>query len=175
MSVSTFVEFRDGRYVPFMQDVRGGKDGKSPVGTVHSTAAEVGEAGGGTVTISHRMQREQFGFRSLIVPTLIVASDNLSTAEAIRLSYLTAGNRRVAQDSNQIKLAVAGQAGNFAQFEPAGILLESDVLADTSVLQFIWSTNTDTKLYFTRVFAAVFDAELIEAQGAISDFLAGVR
>lgn len=175
MSISTSVAFADGRYTPFMQKVRGGEDGRSPVGTISSSAIDTGEAGGGTVTIAHSLQRIVFGFRAIIAPTLIVASDTLASAEAIRLTFLTAGNRRVEQDLNQIQLAIAGQGGNFAQFQEGGIILESDLLTETNVLQFVWSTNTDTKLYFTRIFASVFDAELIAARGSVSEFLAGVR
>ncbi len=175
MALETFVSLGNALYVPFLQDVRGGKEGKAPVGTVSAHHTDTGDASGGTMTLTFQMERIQFGFRSIIVPTLLVTSDNLSTAEAVRLQYRNAGNRRIGEDYNQASLSVAGSAGNFAKFDESGLILENDVIGVTSALSFIWSTNTNTIVYFARVFAAVFDAEVIEAQGNISDFLAGVR
>ncbi len=175
MAVTGSVNLDDGIYVPFMQEVRGGHDGKSPVGTVHQTLQLVGAAGGGTVVQTWNIRRIMFGFRAIIAPTLIVTEDTLSTAEAVKLGFALTANRRLAVTTDQAALAIAAQGGNYAKFEESGILLESDTLTQQAALFFTWSTNTDTKLYQARMFAAVFDAELIEAQGSISDFLAGVR
>lgn len=175
MSISSSVAIGDGLFVPFFQDVRGGKEGKSPVGTVNVDLSDVGEAGGGTVTLSLTMTREIFGFRAIVAPTLIVAADTLATAEAIRMQATFTGNRRLGNHMEQAVLALAAQGQNVAKFEESGLVFESDLLDETTILSFVWSTNTDTKIYNFRLFGAVFDAEIIEAEGSISDFLAGVR
>ncbi len=76
---------------------------------------------------------------------------------------------------DQATLAIASQGNNVAKFDESGMIFESDILAESDVITFIWSTNENTKAYQTNVFASVFDAELIEAQGSVSDFLAGIR
>ncbi len=174
MSISIDVDIADGVYTPFFQDVRGGPDGKSPVGTVSVEAVDIGESGGGTVTQNFFMQRIMFGFRAILAPTLITAEDDLATAEAIRLVWRIT-NRRLVQSMTQAALAIAGAGGNFAKFDESGLILESDVVASQNFLAFTWSTNTLAKVYRSFLFASVFDAEVIEAQGSISDFLAGVR
>ncbi len=175
MAISATVSIGDGQFTPFFQDVRGGKEGTSPVGTVSQTLSDTGDGSGGTVTLIYTMARLPFGFRAIIVPTYVVALDTLGTAEAIRMNFTAVGNRRLTNSFDQITLAIAGQGQNQAKFDEAGIVIESDLLAETQVLSFIWSTNTNAVVYSARLFAAVFDAEVIEAQGSISDFLAGVR
>lgn len=175
MSVTASFDLNEALYVPFMQDVRGGPDGKSPVGTLASIGTDTGDVSGGTVNIKLLMTRMMFGFRAVLAPTLLMSSDNLASPEAVNLKYQSSGNRRVNLSIDQAELAIAAFGGNFAHFEESGIVLESDLLVATSVLEFIWSTNTDGKVYSARGFFAVFDLELIEAQGSISDFLAGIR
>lgn len=175
MVVVSNVAFRDGLYIPFFQQVRGGADGKSPVGTVHSTNTATGDVSGGAINLRHQLSRLSFGFRALIAPTLIVTIDNLASPEVVNLNFVQEANRRTSIDMVQAALAVAGQQGNAAKFEESGILLEHDNIGLGDSVALIWSTNTDGKVYISNVFAAVFDAELIEANGSVSDFLAGVR
>lgn len=174
MSVSTSEELSQGLFTPFFQEVRGGHDGKSPVGTVHVNISDVGEAGGGTVSLNLFMSRLTFGFRAIIAPTLIVTADNLAAAEAVRLGFAI-GNLRLGVGLFEAELAVASEGGNRARFEPSGFVLQHDEVSSDVVMSVVWSTNTDTKVYDVDMFAAVFDAEVIEKHGSISDFLAGVR
>ncbi len=174
MSILVTVSFADGVYTPFFQDVRGGADGKSPVGTVHMNTADVGDGSGGIVTATYTMDRIVYGFRALIVPTQIVSFDNLATPEVVKLQYQS-NNRRMITSADQASLAVAAQSGNVAKFDESGILLENEEAFERAVISLVWSTNTNTIVYQTKIFAAVFDAEVIEAQGSVSDFLAGVR
>ncbi len=175
MAVSSSVGLESGIYVPFFQDVRGGKEGRSPVGTLAQTLREVGDGSGGTVVAGFSMQRITFGFRAIIAPTLLASSDNLATPEAVRLQFAASGNRRLGTSIDQAVVALAAPDKNVAQFDVSGLVLESDLLSETVVINFIWSTNTNLKEYDINIFASVFDAEIIEAQGSISDFLAGVR
>lgn len=176
MSISNNVEMGDGIYVPFFQKVRGGERGTSPVGTVKAAVTDTGDMSGGTVTIGLVMRKLTFGFRALIVPTFICAIDNLAAAEAVRLVF-SEGNRRIGDaavlEEGLLSVAVSGQ--NVAKFDPAGILWEKLDEGAATVVQAIWSTNTNTIVYNLRIVAAVFDAEVIEKKGSISDFLAGVR
>jgi len=174
MAVSNTETIESGIYTPYFQRKRGGEGGQSPVGSVYKSLAVVGAAGGGGVTLNFSMGRLTFGFRAIIVPTLIVTEDTLATAEVVKLNYVS-NNRRINVSTDWVTLAIAGPSGNFAKFEDSGLILEREPLAAAGVLGVDWSTNTDTKSYAARMFAAVFDAELIEKEGSVSDFLAGVR
>ncbi len=174
LSVSAIVAFGDSQYNDFHQKFRGGQNGMSPVGTLHATATATGDGTGGNVLLLLQMKRVEFGFRAVFVPTLLVTEDDLATPEAVRLQF-SSGNKRLSSDMNQAALAVASSVFNVAQFDESGLLLESDVLTAVTVMAFVWSTNTNLKVYTANVFAAVFDMELIEKYGSVSDFLAGVR
>ncbi len=175
MSVAADIAINVGLFTPFMQDVRGGAEGKSPVGTLHIDQNVTGDGSGGIAQITMSATRIMFGFRAILAPTLIQAFDDLATPEEVRLQFGVTGNRRIGQGYEDARLAIAASGGNFTQFQPSGIIIESDTIAALNVLSWTWSTNTNAKVYRGRMFASVFDAELIEAQGSISDFLAGVR
>lgn len=175
MAVSASVDLAEARYRDFFQEIRGGHDGRSPVGTLHAQATVTGAAGGGSVVHTYTGQRIMYGFRAILAPTLILADDNQASPTTIRLAFSEVANNRLAGQMDQVQLAVAGNGGNFAKFDESGIIVQSDVIATGASLIFVWSTNTDTKVYNSGIFFSVFDAELIEKHGSVSDFLAGVR
>lgn len=175
MSVTATVQIGDGLFKPLHQLVRGGSDGKSPVGTVHVLGQAVGDSGGGTAQILMQMRRIEFGMRCIFAPVLISVDDDLASPEAVRLAFSASANIRTTSTVDQSALTLASQGGNHAKFPPEGFLFESDTIATATLLQFIWSTNSDGKVYRAHLIMSVFDAELIEAQGSVSDFLAGVR
>lgn len=174
MSVANSVDIGEGLFVPFMQEVRGGAGRSSPVGTLASEVAVTGDSSGGSAIVYFTMSRESFGFRAIVVPTFVSTIDTLGSPEGIR-GIFSAGNRRVLQAIEEVKVAIAGSGQNVAKFDAVGVVLEAEEVAPVTVMQYLWSTNTNLKYYNARVFSAVFDAEIIAREGSVSDFLAGVR
>lgn len=175
MAVTSTSGVSQGHFHLLHSKVRGGPEGTSPVGTLSLVKRTAGAAGGGTATVIFTQREIEFGFRCILVPTLITTFDNLAAAEVVNLIYLSTSKRMGATDVSQAVLAIAASGGNIARFVPDGVLFEVETKTAQEILQCVWSTNTDGKVYDIRAFFSVFDAELIEKHGSVSDFLAGVR
>lgn len=173
MAVDTTVAVENGLYVPFHQKSRG--DGYTPVGTLFVDGTATGAAGGGTVSLAISMRAQEFGFRLAWVITNLSISDNLSTAEAVEMSYQAGGNRRIngAIVFSAFPVDVGGQ--NAVLVEPGAVPIEGVNQTQGDVLKALWATNTDTKLYHMHAFGPVYDLELIALIGRVPDLLAGIR
>ncbi len=173
MAVTSTHSLAEGLYIPFSQSVRGGPDGRSPVGTVNHQAADIGDGSGGTVILIMTMDPVMFGFRALVAPTFLSSRDTLATPEAVRVRYQASG-RRLSLSLDQMIVPVAGSGGSHGEYPAKGVVMEASGVA-SQALTWTWSTNTNTIVYEGHVFASVFDAEVIEKYGSISEFLAGTR
>jgi len=176
MSVTGTAAVRDGIYQPWHTPWRGGPQGKDPVGTLVVDGGVVGDASGGSVTVAIEMRRTEFGFRVLWVPTQITARDN-ATAENVNLAFVSNGNKRIATDLVEALVMVLGASStNSGRGTLSALPIEGSSEADSQrVLSAVWDTNADTKTYHLHAFGPVFDMEQIAREGAISEFLSGVR
>lgn len=174
MATLTIVNMEDQLYVPLHSRVPGGDDGKSPVGTVSIDMGTVGDATGGLARAQLKMRRIEFGFRPIIVPTLITVQDNLAAVGVVEVEY-SQSQWRLGTSTNLVVTTVAGPNINQVSVPLNGMVFEVEPQAVTEVLLVSWATNTDTKIYHCHIFGAVFDAEVIEQRGSISELLAGVR
>lgn len=172
MAVSTTVQMADQLYVPYHQEGRG--EGNGLVGTLHVDAEATGAAGGGTVTVSLAMSREEFGFPLVFVPTYISAQDNLAAAEEVRLTY-NGENPRLSSSLADAILLVRTAATNQGVFNNASIPIEGNNIASGIVIQMQWITNTDTKVYHMHLFGPVFDLQVIAKNGFVDPMMAGLR
>lgn len=176
MAVLVAIPVEDGsaviRYTPYHAGRRGGVLGSDPVGTLMINAEAVGAAGGGSVTVNITMLREAFGFPLMFVPTIVVMSDNLASAED---STLTFDSPRFVTALSQVvtKLSTTN-VGNMGQVPNVAVNLEGDATPRT-IIQGVWDTNTDTKVYHIHAFGPVYDMQVIAARGYISDIIAGIR
>lgn len=145
-------------YVPW----RGQNRVSGPVGTLHQQAFDVGDAGGGTVIISVTCPRQVFGFHPILVPTSIAVIDSLGTAEPVMMSFTLEGNERLVEDhrlhGRNVKNAGGLNVTNFPR-EDFLVVIEPNIEAGADVMQFLWDTNEDTKIYRALVFFLVYDAE----------------
>lgn len=175
MAVSTSVVMDPGGYVPLMQKVRFGPNGL--VGTYSKSFNTTGAAGGGGVTISVTATRQMFGFAAIIVPTLIVSLDTLATPEGLRFLWIATGNRRVRlqADITQVITPVTVASINLGRLDVSGIMIEGRNKSEQNVFQAIWPTNTDGKIYQIKMFAMVYDAEMLEKHGQVAGLLEGIR
>ncbi len=174
MSVVTVVQMADQLFVPY----RGVDRESSIVGTISVDINVTGAAGGGTILGQLNMNFIEFGFHPIWVPTRVGGRDNLATAEEILLSYLQAGNERIATDVDEGLLATQINGINRGQFNQLAVPIES-IRAGGLVLQGFWLTNTDAKLYHIHAFGPVYDGEAL-ARGkkkgkSVDNLLAGIR
>lgn len=175
MSISTTLKAEDGLYVPFRTGKRGGYLGGDPVGTLSLDSEVTGNATGGTAALLLTMNRDEFGFPIIFVPTFVSTRDNLAAPEVVRLAYVTAGNERISGDIEQHVLPLAGASAlNVGNFDSIGIPIEG-FGEDLRVGQITWSSNVDTKVYHGHWFGYCFDAQLIAREGRIGELLAGIR
>lgn len=174
MSVVTVTQAGDQLFVPY----RGFDRAAGIVGTLSVDINITGDASGGTILGQLNMNFLEFGFHLIWVPTRVGGRDNLATAEEILLSYLAAGNERLATDVDEGLLAVTINGINRGQFEQLAVPIEP-IIGGGLVLQGFWLTNTDTKLYHIHAFGPVYDAEALargKSKGKSVDLLlAGVR
>lgn len=181
MSVSVTVSFSAGLFVPFRTAKRGGgvnSGGGDPVGSFYIDGDLTGDASGGTATMVLAMARLEFGFHPIFVPTHIDASDNLATAEIVQLIYDPVGNARLSAGNGirQSKLSVAGSSTNDLLFDASGVLIEPSEVLQANVLDLVWKSNTDTKIYHFHVFGMMFDAEIMAREYVkVSELMMGVR
>lgn len=172
MAVSTGVAIASGLFIPLPMGERG--SGSGLVGTYFLDAGTTGAAGGGTVTIILQMSREEFGFRILLIPTLIAIQDGLAAVGPVEVQY-GAGNKRISVATRIVVTTVRVNARDIARVPPDGMVLEVDTVATSNVLSVIWPTNTDAINYHVHFFAAVYDVEYLEKYGAPDNLLTGVR
>ncbi len=177
MTVSTNVTVAGGRYVPWRTAMRGGDMGTEPVGTLEVDAGASGDVSGGTVSVGITINREEFGFPFLWVPTQITINDTLSTLENANMSYGSAGNERLNTDVLDIIVMRSGaQSTNEGIGSIAAIPIEAvPGTVDGRCLFTVWDTNENGKVYHMHVFGPVFDMQVIANQGGISELLSGVR
>lgn len=174
MAVSGTGELLESAYRPWHTMERGADTGV--VGVVAVNAEVTGAAGGGTATIHVKAPRNLFGFPYALVPTFLSTSDNLATAEVVSVSIRAGGNRLLSTSLTQAVLPVVSSGpSNIAVFEHLAVPIEPDQEVSTSIIQALWDTNTDTKVYHVHAFFLVFDLQLIARKGRIPDLLAGLR
>ncbi len=177
MSVDTSTAIAALDFLPFRTGERGGGDGGDPVGTCAIDAQAVGDGSGGTVAVNITASRLQFGFHPLMVPTYVVARDNLAAAEVVQLAYSGVGNERLTGTSfleHLLSLAGAGSV-NSARFRESGLIIEPSVVTGAIVMTAKWITNTNAKIYHLHVYMNVWDAELMALSGRIQGVLTGVH
>ncbi len=167
ISTTTVMDEVTGLYVPY----RGADRGRGPVATYSIAVSDVGDATGGTMAMSLDASFLMFGFHPLLIPQAVTSVDNLATPATVRLSFITQGNERLALGHDSSVLAVAAAGVNTGTFPRDGYRLiiepRRDV-ADPTVIQFFWTTNTDTKAYEVDVFFLVYDAEQLAAHGSFN-------
>lgn len=160
MAVTSTTQLADGNFVSF----KGFYRSMGPVGTFSFIQRDVGDATGGGLSLIMSMARLQFGFHALIVPTIISVQDNLATPEAVELVYGNT-NRRVigvpdaGTSLRDVLVPVAGASGNTGVYTGSKPILEVSDESPVGVLSFVWSTNTDTKIYRVAVYGLVYDGE----------------
>ncbi len=160
MAVSSTTQLADGNFTSF----KGFYRSSGPVGTFSFIQRDVGDATGGGLSLIMSMGRLQFGFHALIVPTIISIQDNLATPEAVELVYLST-NRRVqavpdgGTSLRDVLVPTAGASGNTGVFTGSKPILEVQDVGPVNVMNFIWSTNTDTAIYRVSVYGLVYDGE----------------
>jgi len=162
-----------GLYVPYHQARRATESGL--VGTLDVDAEATGAAGGGEVSITIAMRREEFGFPLLWVPTKVSSRDNLAAAEEVAIFFISAGNRRLSDNVFEVLLAVRQGTTDAAVMENIAIPIEGVSETQQGVLGATWSTNTDTKTYHLHAFGPVYDLQLIARLGLVDPMLAGIR
>lgn len=176
MAITFTLNAEDGEFVPFHTAVRGGPEGMDPVGTLSVDGGGAGDSSGDPTDIQILFRATMFGFRALFIPTQMVVSDNLAAAEVVAVSYVLTGNRRVNGSLLENVVTIAGpQASNVGVAELAGLPIEGTDEVNRLALQATWSTNTNLKLYHLHVFGPVFDLEVVERHGQISELLSGIR
>lgn len=171
MSVVTVTQMADQLYVPF----RGFDREAGMVGTLSVDINVTGDASGGTILGQLNMNFLEFGFHPIWVPTRVGGRDNLATAEEILLSYLQAGNERIATDIDEGRLALTINGINRIQFEHLAVPIEP-LSGGGLVLQGFWLSNVDTKLYHIHAFGPIYDAEALargKEKGKTPDLLLG--
>ncbi len=179
MAVDTtlVVSAANSAYVPYHIGQRGGDEGNTPVGTLDVDAEATGAAGGGAVTLRIFLARQVFGFPMMWVPTIVSLLDNLSSAEVAVVRYGVTGNVRMTAGLEQAVTLVANSGtGNAGQTENVTIPIEPSTDSAQEVLQAIWDTNTDTKVYHMHVFGPVYDLQVLAENGArVPNLMAGIR
>ncbi len=176
MSVTgTLTVAADGLYVPF----RGFDREAGIVGTLQVSGSATGDAGGGTVSVQITMREEEFGFHPIWVPTQVSVIDDLAAAEAVNLSFSSAGNERLAATQIEALLSIRSQSFNHAAFSELGVAIDPDIVAGAAVLTAGWTTNTLNKVYQLRAYGVIFDGQALargKAPGkAVPALLGGVR
>lgn len=176
MAIDVNRAFNTGLYTPF----RGFDRDVGPVGTMSVDVSATGDAGGGTVLINLTMERQEFGFHPIFVPTRCSSLDTLTTAEVVKFLFTGSGNERLKGDVREARLAVAAAGSeNIAAFEQLGVSIEPAITGDQVIMQMLWSTNEDGKAYHMHVFGILYDAEALarsKARGKGADqLLGGVR
>ncbi len=183
VAVSKTIDVDDGSapgvtlYVPF----RGFDRSLGPVGTLDVKAVALGDATGGSVAISIRMRKEEFGFHPLWVPTMISIEDNLATVENPEVIFRGLGNERLIDEHCENVTMVASLVGsrNCGKVQSIGFIIEPDQPTPNSIVTCTWATNTDTLAYNVHMYGVIFDGEAMargkHAGSAVSPLLAGVR
>ncbi len=163
MSVIDVTLFQDGLYTPY----RGLAKGSQPAGSYSALLQGTGDAGGGTVNLNMSMRNEEFGMHCIMTMVSIETNDNLASPVEVVFQYsVTPGNERVGSSAaiSIRKLPVASVASlNRANWVGADlpIPIESISRDGATCFNIAWTTNTDTKTYSARVFALLWDAEVI--------------
>lgn len=165
-----------GLYTPF----RGFDREAGAVGTLFVDAVMTGDATGGTATLIITMKRTEFGFHPIWVPTRVSTRDNLAAPEAVDFAFRAIGNERLDGDLREGKLPLAVAGGlNLATYSELGVAIEPQNPTANSVLQALWSSNVDTKVYHLHAYGILYDGEAL-ARGkrlgkAPEQLLGGVR
>ncbi len=174
MSVATVVEMASQLYVPY----RGFDRGAGIVGTIAVDIQAVGDGSGGTILVQLNMNFVEFGFHGIWVPTRVGSRDDQAAATLVLLSYLAAGNQRLAADIDETQLAVILNGINRAQYDQLSVPIEPAVSGGV-VMQGFWLANVNAKVYHIHAFGPVYDAEALarnKRPGKAPDLLlAGVR
>ncbi len=160
MALSVDVEFRDGLYVPY----RGLVKGENPAGTYSALMSATGNASGGALQLVMRARRLEFGFHPIITLVLVETSDNLAAADEQLFQYNVApGNERVALAMSIPKVTAASTTGFRSLYRGEDLPIPIEPVSETDQAIFLvsWQTNTDTKVYQVRVFAMIWDAEVL--------------
>lgn len=162
-----------GLYVPF----RGFDREAGPVGTLFVDVSATGDGSGGTVTLGITMKRLEFGFHPIWVPTRVSSLDGLASPEAVEFMFRSSGNERLNGDLREPALGVAVAGGNnLAAFNQLGVAVEPTNETAATVLQCLWSTNTNAVVYHLHAFGVLYDAEALargKRSGKAPDVLLG--
>jgi len=175
MAVTATRFWTAGLFVPWMQRIRGGEGHGSPVGTLHMDAEATGDGSGGSVTIFIAGTREMFGFRALLVPTLISVSDALAAVSAVLIQWTAVGNRRLSANINEVVTTVRVAGENHAILQEQGMTIEPPTDVNTNGFTVLWATNLNLAVYHFHVVASVYDLEIIEKYGTVDPLVAGIR
>ncbi len=162
MSVTDITLFQDGHYVPF----RGLAKGVQPAGSYSANMTGTGDGSGGTVNLQMSMRAIEFGMHCILTMVLVETNDNLTSAVEVLFQYsATPGNERI--DSAGIlsirKLPVSSIGLNRAVYlgQDLPVPIESISAAGTTCFNVAWATNTTGKAYTARIFALLWDAEVL--------------
>lgn len=163
-------------FVPF----RGFDREAGAVGTLYFDAQAAGDGSGGTVTINVQMKKLEFGFHPLWIPTRVSTQDDLATAEVVAFAFRSSGMERLSGDLREASLALAvANSLNVAAFRELGVAVETQSLTNITVMQAIWLTNTDGKVYHVHIYGILYDGEALargkRAGKAPDQLLGGVR
>lgn len=177
MAVDTDTLTSAGLFVPFRTAMRGGPEGRDPVGTLMVEAEATGAAGGGSVIAGITSVAQPFGFPMLWVPTHISLSDNLAAAEVINFQFRDEGNARLNTEIGDAVNALAGSQGNVRTVRELSLVIDVTENGDTALRIMLgsWSTNTDTKTYHLHVYGPVYDAQIMARSDRVPELVAGLR
>ncbi len=174
LSVTANVALSSGLFVPYHTRVRGGEDGKDPVGTVQVDGEATGDGSAGTVAVNIRMVREQFGFACMWVPTYIEIGTTENAVNVCEFRYRQEGNARLSGDMVEIVTTVAAFTQDGALLQLRGMPLEGVGVALVDVLRITFPSNTNTDFYHLHAFGPIYDLEVIRRKGGIAELIAGV-
>lgn len=151
-----------------------GKAGAA-VGWLHVDAGATGDASGGSMQLTLQGRQQEFGFKWLWLPLHITFRDDLASAETVVFRYKAAGMRVLNFDLEETIQAVRASGQNRGTVIGGVLPVYTESLVAVDLLEILWATNTDTKLYHLHAFGPVFDREILAKGAGYSEMLAGLR